>query len=43
MQKIALVLFVWVLSSPIFAEVRMDAVFSDDMVLQRDLPVPVWG
>ena len=25
------------------AEVRMPAVFSDGMVLQRDMPVPVWG
>jgi len=25
------------------AEIRMPAVFGDNMVLQRDLPVPVWG
>ena len=25
------------------AEVKLPAVFSDHMVLQRDLPVPVWG
>ncbi|MEE2894315.1 MAG: sialate O-acetylesterase [Planctomycetota bacterium] len=30
-------------SSPALAEVELPAVFSDHMVLQRDLPVPVWG
>ena len=25
------------------AEVRLPALFSDHMVLQRDAPVPVWG
>ena len=31
------------ISSLAVAEVSMPAVFSDHMVLQRDLPVPVWG
>jgi sialate O-acetylesterase len=26
-----------------FAELRMPQIFSDHMVLQRDMPVPVWG
>ena len=25
------------------AEVEMPGIFSDDMVLQRELPVPIWG
>lgn len=29
--------------SPSFADVRLPAVFSDHMVLQRGTPVPVWG
>ncbi len=28
---------------PLIAEVRLPAVFSDNMVLQRDAPIPVWG
>ncbi len=32
-----------VLSFTALAEVELPAVFSDDMVLQRDLPVPIWG
>ncbi len=30
-------------TSMAFAEVKVPAVFGDDMVLQRELPVPVWG
>ena len=26
-----------------FADVRMPQIFSDGMVLQREMPVPVWG
>lgn len=28
---------------PMFAEVKLPAVFSDHMVLQRGMPLPVWG
>ena len=31
------------ISTVALAEVSLPAVFSDHMVLQRDLPVPVWG
>lgn len=31
------------LSSTAIAEVKAPSVFDDDMVLQRELPVPVWG
>ncbi|MCL2348865.1 MAG: sialate O-acetylesterase, partial [Planctomycetaceae bacterium] len=27
----------------VHAEVRLPAVFSDNMVLQRDMPIPIWG
>jgi sialate O-acetylesterase len=30
-------------SGAAFADVKMPAIFGDHMVLQRDLPVPVWG
>ncbi len=32
-----------VLGSTVYAEVRLPAIFADHMVLQRDMPVPVWG
>lgn len=32
-----------VLAGQASAEVRLPAVFGDNMVLQRDMPVPVWG
>jgi sialate O-acetylesterase len=31
------------LGAPAVAEVKLPAVFSDHMVLQRDKPIPVWG
>lgn len=31
------------ISSPLLGAVRMPKIFSDNMVLQRDVPVPVWG
>lgn len=30
-------------ASPTVAEVKLPALFSDNMVLQRDRPIPVWG
>ena len=30
-------------AGPVAAEVRLPSVFSEHMVLQRDMPVPVWG
>jgi len=37
-------LFVFVLSiNPAFADVELASIFGDSMVLQRDMPVPVWG
>jgi len=29
--------------SPLFAQLRLPKIFSDDMVLQRERPIPVWG
>ncbi|MCB9881732.1 MAG: sialate O-acetylesterase [Planctomycetes bacterium] len=31
------------LTAPLKADVKLPALFSDSMVLQRDMPVPVWG
>lgn len=31
------------LAAPLRADVRMPRIFSSDMVLQRDRPIPVWG
>jgi sialate O-acetylesterase len=36
------VLFLGVLSN-LNADVKMPSVFGDSMVLQRDMPVPIWG
>lgn len=33
----------FLLGGPAFAEVRLPSMFSDHMVLQRDVSVPVWG
>lgn len=32
-----------IFSRPLVADVRLPAVFTDNAVLQRDIPVPVWG
>jgi sialate O-acetylesterase len=32
-----------ILSRPLLADVRLPALFTDNGVLQRDIPVPVWG
>ena len=46
-MKPTLTLFILLLLAPLAAlhaaEVKLGAVFSDHMVLQRDKPVPVWG
>ncbi len=34
---------VWTASGILIADVRMPKIFGDNMVLQRDIPVPVWG
>jgi len=36
---------IWILTctSMAFAEVEVAPVFNDNMILQRELPVPVWG
>ena len=40
----ALAFFLYLLTvSATFAEISMPRVFDDNMVLQRDLPLPVWG
>src|SRR3974390_1160523 len=31
------------LPRPVAADVRLSAIFTDNAVLQRDIPVPVWG
>jgi sialate O-acetylesterase len=31
------------LAAPATADVRLPSIFTDNMVLQRDMPVPVWG
>ena len=42
MKKLALLIAAASLS-PVFADVSLNGIFSDHMVLQRDRPVPVWG
>ncbi len=43
MRKLGLLLVVWAIGFSCFAELKLPAVFSDGMVLQRDQKVPVWG
>lgn len=39
----AIVLLIALSTSTVLAEVKLPAIFGDNMVLQRDLDVPVWG
>ena len=32
-----------IVASPLFAEIKMPKIFSDDMLLQRNMPVKIWG
>ncbi|SEW42576.1 sialate O-acetylesterase [Chitinophaga arvensicola] len=43
MKKTVLLLAATMISSFSFADVRLPNVFGDNMVLQRDKPIPVWG
>ncbi len=43
MRTFILLLFLLHALSPVYAEVRMPAIISDHMVLQRDRPLPIWG
>jgi sialate O-acetylesterase len=43
MKRFALVVLCFCLQAPLFAAPRMADIFQDGMVLQRQLPVPVWG
>lgn len=36
-------LFIFALSSPVLGEVSLAGIFSDHMVLQRDIDLPIWG
>jgi len=42
-QFILIVLLLGLTSISSFAEVRLAKVFNNHMVLQRDIPIPVWG
>jgi len=39
----ALILLLLTLGPPLAADVRLAALFTDNMVLQREMPVPIWG
>jgi len=39
----ALILAALVCAAPAAAEMKMPSIFSEGMVLQRDMPVPIWG
>ena len=43
MKKIIFSCFICLISSAIWADVRLPHLFGDHMVLQRDRPIPVWG
>ncbi|MDQ2800818.1 MAG: sialate O-acetylesterase, partial [Armatimonadota bacterium] len=36
-------LLVYVGVSPVYADVHLPALFADNMVLQRETPIPIWG
>ena len=37
------ILFLAILAQPVLAQLRLPAIFSDGMVMQRFAPIPVWG
>ena len=37
------ILFTLLVATPVFANVRVPALIGDNMVLQRDKPVKIWG
>jgi len=41
--KVTLIALLLVAQSQLFADVSVSTMFSDHMVLQREMPVPVWG
>src|SRR5213075_2565422 len=43
MKKSTLVLIILVLTVHLFANVTLPKIFGDNMVLQRNKPIPVWG
>jgi sialate O-acetylesterase len=43
MKKTVLLLAATMISSMGFADVRLPNIFGDNMILQRDKPIPVWG
>jgi len=43
MKLLLSTLIIFLLAATAHAELQLPAIFSDNMVLQRDLPVPVWG
>jgi len=43
LKSVAIVLLALVLAPAAWADVKLPTLFSDHMVLQRDMPLPVWG
>ncbi|HVZ98032.1 MAG TPA: sialate O-acetylesterase [Chitinophagaceae bacterium] len=43
MKKIITICSFIFISAPVFADVRLPKIFGDNMVLQRNKPIPVWG
>ena len=41
--RAALALHMFLLASALTAQIKLPAMFSDNMVLQRDLKIPIWG
>ena len=42
-QWLIRIMIVASLGSPVLAEVRLPTLFSDNMVLQQGVPIPIWG
>jgi hypothetical protein len=42
-NKVVLTLLAVLLCSTAFAEIKLSKLFSAHMVLQREMPVPIWG
>src|SRR3954463_11897360 len=43
MKRVLFFACVVIITNTVFADVRLPKIFGDNMVLQRDHPIPVWG
>lgn len=43
MRRLVGLVTLWACAAPAYADVKLAPIFADNMVLQREMPVPIWG